>query len=303
MFIFGLALSMGGFFAEAAKANHLLSAALFDSAISTAAQPVVPQTDASLLYSEKSRSRLLEVAVAVCLLFLANSVFKQYTNRLRACPAFAASMAIISKADGATAALGEPIQAGSFVRGTVHQTAEAGYALLSIPVHGPKAKGMLYVVANRFQDRWDLQRVALWTAADSKSVDLSPPTRRESFRYPASGKVYLVPLDNAAASHLKDLPAYFTARLGLDVTVTPVLMPGPETVDAAKQAMAEKAIDFMTRANRKIAEDLDSVFLGVTSQDLNIKSAGWQFATNYRLIAPSTVLPRSRPRTLYLIAT
>jgi len=153
MFIFGLALSMGGFFAEAAKAKHLLSAALFDSAISTAPQPVVPQTDASLLYSEKSRSRLLEVAVAVCLLFLANSVFKQYTNRLRACPAFAASMAIISKADAATAALGEPIQAGSFVRGIVHQTAEAGYALLSIPVHGPKAKGMLYVVANRFQDR------------------------------------------------------------------------------------------------------------------------------------------------------
>jgi YD repeat-containing protein len=47
--------------------------------------------------------------------------------------------------------------------------------------------------------------------------------------------------------------------------------------------MAEIAIDFVTRANRKIAEDLDSVFLGVTSQDLNIKSAGWQFATNYRL--------------------
>jgi hypothetical protein len=84
MFIFGLALSMGGFFAEAAKAKHLLSAALFDSAISTAAQPAVPQTDASLLYSEKSRSHLLEVALAVCLLFLANSVFKQYTNRLRA---------------------------------------------------------------------------------------------------------------------------------------------------------------------------------------------------------------------------
>jgi len=81
-----------------------------------------------------------------------------------------------------------------------------------------KGNGTLYVVANRFQDRWDLDRVTLWTAADSKRVDLSPPTRRESFRYPTSGNVYLVPLDNAAASHLKALPAYLTARLGLDVT-------------------------------------------------------------------------------------
>jgi hypothetical protein len=43
--------------------------------------------------------------------------------------------------------------------------------------------------------------------------------------------------------------AHLTEQYGLDVTVTPVLMPGPETVDAAaKQVMAEKAIDFMTRA-------------------------------------------------------
>src|SRR5258708_13310532 len=133
MVSFGLAVILGGFFAEGVKDKHLLSVALFDSAISTAPQPVVPQTDASLLYSEKSRSRLLEVAVAVCLLFLANSVFKQYTNRLRACPAFAASMAIISKADAATAPLGEPIQPGSFVRGIVHKTPQPGNPFLSIP--------------------------------------------------------------------------------------------------------------------------------------------------------------------------
>lgn len=282
MFIFGLTLSARGFFTEAAKARCLLSTALFNSAINTVAQPVLPQTDASLLQPEKSYSGFLRVAVAVCLLFLLNSVFKQYTNRLRACPAFAASMAIVSKAHAATAALGEPIWVGSFIRGVVHQTAESGYALLSIPVHGPKAKGTLYVVANRFQYRWDLERVALWTP-ESKRLDLSPPTRREDFRYPASSKIYLLPLDDAAALHLKDLPAYLAARLDLDVAVMPVLTPGPETVDgAAKQLIAEKVVRFIEQANPRIAGDLDSVMLGVTSQDLNIRSSRWGLATNYR---------------------
>ena len=58
--IFGLLLSMGGFFVEALKARHALFAAVFDSSISAAAQPVVPQTDASLLYSDYGHaSRLL----------------------------------------------------------------------------------------------------------------------------------------------------------------------------------------------------------------------------------------------------
>ena len=130
MFIFGLSLSVGGFFAEAVKARHLLSEAILNSAINTVSQPVVPRPDASLLQPEKSHRGFLRAAVAVCLLFLLNSVLKQYTNRLLACPAFATSVAIVSEAHAATAALGEPIQVGSFVRGIVHQTAEAGYALL-----------------------------------------------------------------------------------------------------------------------------------------------------------------------------
>jgi YD repeat-containing protein len=54
-------------------------------------------------------------------------------------------------------------------------------------------------------------------------------------------------------------------------------------VDEKKnQVIAEKAIDFISQANKEIRDDLDSVVLGVTSQDLNIVTAGWRFATNYR---------------------
>jgi YD repeat-containing protein len=283
---FGLSLGLGGFFWEAMKAKALLSAALLNSAINTAPPQLIiqPPTDASILQSQTSHSGFILACVAVGVPLLLVIAFGQYyENGLRACPAFAASLALVSESREAKADLGEPIQAGRFVRGVVHQSATSGYALLSIPIRGPKGKRTLHVVANRVRDRWNLERVALW-AADSRELDLSPPTLPESFHYPARGGVYLLPLDNAAASYLQDLHNYYAARLSLDVTILPVLQLGPETVAvAAKQVIAERAIDFLTRTNLAIAEDFDSVLLGVTSQDLNIKSAGWDFATNYRL--------------------
>jgi YD repeat-containing protein len=281
---FGLSLSLGGFFWEARKARALLSAAFFNSAINTGPpQPIVqPPTDASILQSQTSHSGFLLACVVVGVPVLLVIAFGQYyENGLRACPAFMASLALVSESPEAKAELGEPIQADGFVRGVVHQDANAGYALLSIPVHGPRGKRTLYVVANRVRDRWNLERVALW-AVQSRRLDLSPPTQPESFHYPARGGVYLLPLDNAAASGLQDLHGYYAARLGLDVTILPVLPLGREMVDTkSKQAIAEKAVDFMTRANRKIAEDLDSVVLGVTSQDINITGSGWRFAAKY----------------------
>jgi len=63
----------------------------------------------------------------------------------------------------------------------------------------------------------------------------------------------------------------------------PVVQLGRATVDQVrKQVVAEKALDFISRANKEFSDDLDSVVLGVTSQDLNIPTAGWKFATNYR---------------------
>jgi YD repeat-containing protein len=280
MFIFGLALSIIGFFPEAVKAKGLLSAAVLNSAADTTQQPSVePQPEVP--HFQKALGRFLFVGVVLLVLSLAGA--EAYTKHLRGCPAFRTAMELASNSQEVKAVLGEPIQAGQFVRGRVQQNSEAGYALLSIPVRGPRAKGTLCVVANRVGNRWDLERVALWTGAQPNKVDLSPPPQPEGFQYPAQGRVNLLPLDETAASSLKELPAYYKARLGLDVTLMPVLQLGRGTVDQArKQVIAEKALDFISRANKDISDHLDSVVLGVTSQDLNIQTSGWRFATNYR---------------------
>jgi cytochrome oxidase complex assembly protein 1 len=224
MFIFGLALSIGGFIPEAVKAKQLLCAAILDptitSVVSAAQQPIPPPQPEGPRF-QKSFGRFLLIGPVLLLLLIAGA--SAYTNWLRKCPAFSAAMELAANSPEAKTALGVPIQAGRFVRGFVQLNSNPRYALLSIPVHGPRAKGTLYVVANRARNGWDLERVALWTDVQQKRFDLSPPPQSEVFHYPAPGRIYLLPLDEIAASNLKGLPAYYVARLGLDITLMPVL--------------------------------------------------------------------------------
>jgi YD repeat-containing protein len=98
-----------------------------------------------------------------------------------------------------------------------------------------------------------------------------------------AGRVYLLPLDDAAASVLQGLPEYYKARLALDVQVLPTQQLAPDAQDnMSKQLMAERALASMAASHPDVAEDLSSVMLGVTSQDMNIQTSGWRYATNYR---------------------
>lgn len=293
MIVLGLLMSVGGFFYEALKVMPLLSEAVFNPAIAA-----VPERDTQSFLREKTaapgaeRSPRAAIAIGcVALLLVAvMAVINFYQYRLRSSPAFAAAVNLVSGSPSAQSALGEPIKPGRAVQGMVHEDRVSGYATLAIPVSGSLSKGTLYVIANRMPRGWNIERAVLQTSAGSGSsqrpperIDLSPATQRESFDYPSPGRVYLLPLDVAAAADVKDLPAYYQARLGLDVTLLPLQQLDSDTVDAKrKQLLAEKALAAIERSHQEIAGDLDSVILAVTSQDLNIQTAGWDFATNYR---------------------
>ena len=81
---------------------------------------------------------------------------------------------------------------------------------------------------------------------------LTPPTQQENFRYPATGRVYLLPLDDNAASDLKNLPAYYKARLGMDVELLPTQKLEPDDLDPeAKQVIAEKTLHPWQRISQR----------------------------------------------------
>jgi len=54
----------------------------------------------------------------------------------------------------AVGALGQPIQTGWMVTGSVNADLNGGHAALAIPVHGPKASGVLQVEASRAAKGW-----------------------------------------------------------------------------------------------------------------------------------------------------
>ncbi len=285
MAVFGLAVSLGGFFFEALKVMPLLSEAVFNSAIATVPDPN-PESQlrarAALPREELSGNRIGPViAIVVALAGLA--LFYLYGLRLRASPAFTTAMNLVSHSVEAKTALGEPIRAGLGARGEVHDWSASGYAILAVPVKGPTGKGTLYVMANRAGGDWDMERVALQLEDESRRIDLTPPTQQETFHYPTTGRVYLLPLDDASSSDLKNLPAYYKVRLGLDVSLLPKRELAPDILDQnRKQVIAEKALISMAQNQPEMAEDMDSVLIGVTSQDMNFRPLNLRYANNYR---------------------
>lgn len=285
MIFFGAALSFGGFFYEAMKVMPLLSEAVFNPAITAAPASdarTQMQSRSALAETELAQKRfgfvagILAVLVGCALLYL-------YTGRLRASPSFGIAMNLVTASAEAKAALGAPIRAGLSVRGVSIDWSSSGYAILAIPVSGPVGKGILYAVANRIGSRWDIQREVLHTGAPSKAIDLTPSTKPEAFHYPAAGRVYFLPLDAASSSDIRDLPAYYKTRLGLDVSMLPVQPLSPGAFDPRQgQVIAEKALLSMSENQPEMAEDLDSIMIGVTSQDMNFQSLNLRYANNFR---------------------
>ena len=234
-----------------------------------------------------ARTGLLEnrrLAAIVVIVFLAGlTLFYLYDVRLRANPAFTEAMNLLSHSTQAKAALGDPIKAEFGVRGVIQNSVSAGYAILKAPVAGPMRKGTIYVVANRAANGWNIEGEVLQIGTGSEKIDLSPPTPQEFFHYPATGHLYLLPLDDTAASDLSGLPAYFKARLGLDVHLLPTQQLTPDTFSTStNQVIAEKIVMSIKEKQPVMAEDVNAEILGVTSQDMNYQSMNLSYGTNLR---------------------
>src|SRR6185436_9997466 len=54
-------------------------------------------------------------------------------------------------------ALGQPVEDGWLVGGNINVNGPSGSADLSAPLHGPKGKGTLYIVATKSAGRWEYE--------------------------------------------------------------------------------------------------------------------------------------------------
>lgn len=69
-------------------------------------------------------------------------------------------------------ALGEPIEEGFFVSGSIQTAGSSGTASLTCPIHGPKGKGTVYVEAVRFAGAWTFRELKVGLPGRGGLVDL-----------------------------------------------------------------------------------------------------------------------------------
>jgi hypothetical protein len=68
--------------------------------------------------------------------------------------------------------LGQPIEGGWMVSGSVHVSDGSGDADLTIPLSGPKGNGTLYVVAKKSEGQWSLEKAVVITEKTQSKIDL-----------------------------------------------------------------------------------------------------------------------------------
>jgi hypothetical protein len=72
-------------------------------------------------------------------------------------------------------ALGEPIEAGWLVSGSISTDTTGGSAKLSIPISGPKGSARIYVDATQRAGKWEYEQLQVGVAGQDLNVDLKEP--------------------------------------------------------------------------------------------------------------------------------
>jgi hypothetical protein len=68
--------------------------------------------------------------------------------------------------------IGQPLQPGWFVSGSVNVDGASGDANMSIPISGPKGKGKIYATAKKIAGQWQFETLQVEVAGEPDRIDL-----------------------------------------------------------------------------------------------------------------------------------
>ena len=100
----------------------------------------------------------LAVFVGGVLLFIF-LVYSGVSAAIRSSDAYQEGMARAQAHPEVKSALGEPIESGFWISGSINVSGSSGRADVEIPISGPKGSGTLYVVGTRSAGRWQYSTV------------------------------------------------------------------------------------------------------------------------------------------------
>ncbi len=97
--------------------------------------------------------------------FIAFSAFKYSGVYVESLTRAHASLAVVQ-------ALGEPIEEGFFVFGSIHVNGPSGEADIAIPISGPKGSGTIYAVATKSAGIWHFELLEVDIKSSEDRIDL-----------------------------------------------------------------------------------------------------------------------------------
>lgn len=85
-------------------------------------------------------------------------VFTLVSGSIKSSGPYAQGLEMARQSPAVVAALGEPIETGWMVSGSINVSGSSGEADLAIPLEGPDGEGKLYVVADKEAGEWTFRR-------------------------------------------------------------------------------------------------------------------------------------------------
>jgi hypothetical protein len=181
------------------------------------------------------------------------------------------------------AALGAQIKPGFLAFGLARDGYGSRFLEWKVALAGTRGRGHLYGVANQLGGTLEFSRLAVTLDSDGKKIDLTPKPLKVSLPPVPAEKVYLIPLGLEASESLDWAPAYYQAKLGIEVSVLSPLLIDETVVDTKRHQLdAEKCLDHVRKKLPELWGDPSAILVAVTSRDIFIRSYGWAYAENFR---------------------
>jgi cytochrome oxidase complex assembly protein 1 len=116
----------------------------------------------------------LSIVAVVCAVVAAGAYFVFGT--IKSSDVYQQALAKARSNQAVVGELGEPIEPGWLVSGTISVRDDSGNADLRIPVSGPKKSGAVYATAIKKQGKWDITALEVEIEGETKRINLLTPS-------------------------------------------------------------------------------------------------------------------------------
>jgi len=101
-------------------------------------------------------------------------IYGVVTGAIRSSDAYQEGMSRARSNPEVVAALGEPIESGWLISGSINVNGPSGNADVSIPISGPKGSGTLSIVGTRSAGRWQYSTMEVEISGRPGRIDVRP---------------------------------------------------------------------------------------------------------------------------------